>query len=91
MDEEEIDLNNIEQEDVNYQNLPPQSKLMQTRMNQQARQRSQMKTQSNWGQSNINEPLIYQPQAKTESEDQKILRYERVIDQLKKMVENVKK
>ena len=91
MDEEEIDLNNIEQEDVNYQNLPPQSKLMQTRMNQQARQRSQMKTQSNWGQSNNNEPLIYQPQAKTESEDQKILRYERVIDQLKKMVENVKK
>ena len=49
-----------------------------------------MKTQSNWGQSN-NEPLIYQPQAKIESEDQKILRYERVIDQLKKMVENVKK
>lgn len=28
MDEEEIDLNNIDQEDVNYQNLPPQSKLM---------------------------------------------------------------
>jgi hypothetical protein len=23
MDEEEIDLNNIDQEDVNYQNLPP--------------------------------------------------------------------
>ena len=27
----------------------------------------------------------------SESEDQKILRYERVIDQLKKMVDNVKK
>lgn len=49
-------------------------------MNQQARQRSQMKTQSNWGGQTNNEPLIYQPQAKIESEEQKILRYERVID-----------
>jgi len=37
------------------------------------------------------ESLIYQPLQKQESEDAKILRYERVIDQLKKMVDNVKK
>lgn len=55
-----------------------------------------MKSQSNWGMSqaqvnNPAEPLVYQASAKTETEEQKIFRYERVIDQLKKMVENVKK
>lgn len=38
-----------------------------------------------------NEPLVYQPLPKIESEEEKILRYERVIDQLKKMVDSVRK
>ncbi len=38
-----------------------------------------------------NEPLVYQPLPKIESEEEKILRYERVIDQLKKMVDTVRK
>jgi hypothetical protein len=37
------------------------------------------------------EPLVYQAMTHQESEEAKILRYERVIDQLKKMVDNVKK
>ena len=38
-----------------------------------------------------NSPIIYQSALKQETEEQKILRYERVIDQLKKMVDTVKK
>ena len=40
---------------------------------------------------NIHDPLVYQAQKKTESDEQKILRYERVIDQLTKMVDNVRR
>lgn len=40
---------------------------------------------------NQNEPLVYQPLPKIESEEEKIMRYERVIDQLKKMVDSVRK
>ena len=34
------------------------------------------------------QPLVYVPKQKTESEDEKVLRYERVIDKLKKMLEH---
>lgn len=62
--------------------------------------RTGAQTQSAWGGtsaegyppiSDMGAPLIYQPIGKIESEEQKILRYERVIDQLKKMVDNVRK
>ncbi len=33
-------------------------------------------------------PLVYIPKQKTETEDEKVLRYERVIDKLKKMLEH---
>lgn len=59
-------------------------------------------TQSNWNGSNglppmpnqaagQDGPLVYQAQKKTETEEQKQLRYQRVIDQLKKMVDNVRR
>ena len=36
----------------------------------------------------VKEPLVYIPKQKTETEDEKVLRYERVIDKLKKMLEH---
>ena len=33
-------------------------------------------------------PLYYEPAKKVESEDEKVIRYERVIDKLRKMMEN---
>ena len=37
------------------------------------------------------DPLVYQPQKKTETDEQKIQRYENVYDRLKKMEDNYKK
>lgn len=36
-------------------------------------------------------PLFYEPAKKVESEDEKIVRYERVIDKLRKMMEHERK
>ena len=36
----------------------------------------------------VGNPLVYIPKQKVETEDEKVLRYERVIDKLKKMLEH---
>jgi len=36
----------------------------------------------------MQQPLVYIPKQKVESEDEKVFRYERVIDKLKKMLEH---
>jgi len=36
----------------------------------------------------MSNPLVYIPKQKVETEDEKVLRYERVIDKLKKMLEH---
>jgi hypothetical protein len=36
----------------------------------------------------MHNPLVYIPKQKVETEDEKVLRYERVIDKLKKMLEH---
>lgn len=39
----------------------------------------------------MQQPLVYIPKQKVETEDEKVLRYERVIDKLKKMLEHERK
>ena len=83
-DEEQIDLNNFTGPEPQQ---PVQSKLMQTRINSQMRGRTaqdgKRPPKSVIGmadQGNDDSPIVYQASMKQESEEQKILRYERVID-----------
>ena len=65
------------------------------------KQRSQVQTRgTNRSSSNVNAfaqsmgtqgPLVYMPQRKTESEEEKVKRYERVIEKLKKMLDHERK
>ena len=93
-DEEQIDLNQYNSDGENQMNQPPQSKLMQTRLQSQGRVgASASKLRINGAQTEYTNqsPLRVDGSSKVESEEQKILRYERVIDQLQKMIDAVKK
>lgn len=94
-DEEEIDLTKYQQQENKDYNAIPQSKLMQARVSSQAKQRPATTGVFSSLGGNLpqqeGEGLLYQPMKLQENEEDKILRYERVIDQLKKMVDNVKK
>jgi hypothetical protein len=61
----------------------PQSKLMQTRIDSQLKNAKSTRDDAT--------SMAFNAFGKQEAEDEKIHRYERVIEQLKKMVETVKK
>ncbi len=103
-DDEEVDVEKLDNASHAYGGM--QSKIGNKRdmsaMNHN-NQRSQMNTRgTNRSQSNANviggitqtspgAPLVYIPRQKTESEEDKIKRYERVIEKLKKMLDHERK
>ncbi|CDW74794.1 UNKNOWN [Stylonychia lemnae] len=102
-DEENIDIDKIDTASHAYNGM--QSKMSGKRdmsaVNKNQNQRSQLNTRgTNRSQSNANQipqqtqqtgPLVYIPQKKVESEEEKVKRYERVIEKLKKMLDHERK
>lgn len=89
-DEEQIDINKLVNE-ADSKMPPIQSKLMQSRLNNQTdRSKPPLGAPSNLG-GPADDNLTLQGIPRIETDEDKIQRYERVIDHLKKMIDTVKK
>ena len=87
---EQIDVDKIDTASQAYAGMP-QSKFNQGSRFMESRQKSRDRGSTQGGQRSYQPTLVYNAQKKVESEEDKVLRYERVIEKLKKMLDHERK